>query len=238
MKSILVLSGLAFLFLQSCMIDIFDESIYGEGPVETKERKIGDFTGIKVSAGIDVFLTQDDNTKVEVVADENLHEVIKTEIRGNVLHVYSDVNIRRAKSKKVYVTCKKIEELGVSSAGDLTGQNKIVTDFLDISLSSAGDLDIEVEAQRIECSISSSGDARLSGSAEELYARLSSAGNLKAYELITKKCEVRVSSAGNAKIHVTEELDASASSAGDVYYMGDPKIKNISSSSSGGVYKR
>ena len=238
MRSILVLSGLAFLFLHSCIIDVFDESIYGKGPVETKERNTGDFTGIKVSAGIDVFLAQDDNTQVKVTADENLHEVIKTEIRGNVLHVYSDVNIRKAKSKKVYVTCKEIEELGVSSAGDLTGQNKIVTDFLDISLSSAGDLDIEVEANRIECSISSSGDARLSGSAEELYARLSSAGNLKAYELITKKCKVRVSSAGDAKIHVTEELDASASSAGNVYYMGDPKIKNINSSSAGGVYKR
>ena len=238
MKSILVFSGLAFLFLQSCMIDIFDESIYGEGPVETIERNIGNFTGIKVSAGIDVFLTQGDNTKVEVVADENLHKVIRTEIKGNVLHVYSEINIRKAKSKKVYVTCKEIEKLGVSSAGDLTGQNKIETDFLDISLSSAGDLDIEVEAKQIECSISSSGNARLSGFAEELYARLSSAGNLKAYELITKKCKVRVSSAGDAKIHVTEELDASVSSAGNVYYMGDPKIKNISSSSAGGVYKR
>lgn len=238
MKSILVFSGLAFLFLQSCMIDVFDESIYGEGPVETIERNIGNFTGIKVSAGIDVYLTQGDNTRVKVVADENLHKVIETEIRGNVLHVYSDINIRRAKSKKVYVTCKEIEELGVSSAGNLTGQNKIVSDFLDISLSSAGDLDIEVEAKRIECSISSSGNARLSGSADELYARLSSAGNLKAYELITKKCKVRVSSAGDAKIHVTEELDASVSSAGNVYYMGDPKIKNISSSSAGGVYNR
>ena len=112
------------------------------------------------------------------------------------------------------------------------------TDDLDISLSSAGDLDLDVEAEQIYISISSSGDAKLSGQSDYLKATLSSAGDLDAYDLKVKKCRINVSSAGNAKIFVTEELDASASSAGDVYYMGDPASKTLNSSSAGGIHKR
>lgn len=229
---------LGTLFLHSCVIDLFHESIYGKGPVETRERETGNFTGLRVSSGIDVYLTQGNKTEVQVVADENLHQVIRTEIRGNDLRIYSDANIKKAKSKKVYVTCTNLKEVGISSAGDVLGKNKIETDRLDISLSSAGNLDLEVEAGHIVCSISSSGDAHLKGTVDELFASLSSAGNLDAYELIAKKCEITVSSAGDAKINVTEELEASVSSAGDVHYMGNPKVKNIRSSSGGGVYQR
>ena len=41
----------------------------------------------------------------------------------------------------------------------------------------------------------------------------------------------------NAKINVSKELDASASSAGDIYYKGNPEIKNLRSSSAGGIHK-
>jgi hypothetical protein len=109
---------------------------------------------------------------------------------------------------------------------------------LTISLSSAGDLILDIEAKLIELSISSSGDANLTGSSDYLDASLSSAGNLNAYDLEAKKCKIKVSSAGNAKIYVTDELSATASSAGDIYYLGDPKIKNLSSSSAGGIHKR
>jgi hypothetical protein len=69
-------------------------------------------------------------------------------------------------------------------------------------------------------------------------AGLSSAGDLNAGKLHVKTCKINVSSAGNAKIYVTEELFAKASSAGDIYYYGDPEIKNLTSSSAGGIHKR
>ncbi len=240
MKSLhsLIFLTLIVFFLPGCWIDFWEGTIYGEGPVVTEERDISGFDGIKVSSGIDVYLKQGNSEKVKVVADENLHDVIETEVRNGTLHVFSEVNIRKAKSKKVYVTIKKLNSIRISSAGDVKGQNKINTRYLTISLSSAGDLSLDVDAKRIELSISSSGDANLSGSTDYFDVSLSSAGDLNAYELEAKTCKIRVSSAGNAKIHVTEELSATASSAGDIYYRGDPKIKHLSSSSAGGIHKR
>jgi hypothetical protein len=234
----LILLAFVVFSLPGCYIDIWEEPIYGKGPVITEERDIHGFNGIKVSSGIDVYLKQGNSEKVKVVADENLHDVIETEVRNGILHIFTEVSIRRPKSKKVYVTIEKLNSIRISSAGDVRGQNKIQTKNLTISLSSAGDLILDIEAKLIELSISSSGDANLTGSSDYLDASLSSAGNLNAYDLEAKKCKIKVSSAGNAKIYVTDELSATASSAGDIYYLGDPKIKNLSSSSAGGIHKR
>ncbi len=233
----LVLSGIV-IGLTACDYWVMTDSIYGNGNVESEIRKVHGFEGIKVSSGIDVYIKQGDSENLKVEADENLHEVIRTEVRNRTLHIYSEENIRRAKAKRVYVLYKELNHIKITSSGDVEGVNTLETGNLDISLSSAGDLDIDIDAREIYLSISSSGDARISGKADYMRASLSSAGDLDAYELTVKKCRINVSSAGNANIHVTEELDATASSAGDIYYKGDPANKNLNASSAGGIHRR
>ena len=237
-KSTIMFTLLFAVGLGSCDYSMFTETVYGDGNVVSEIRNISGFDGIKVSSGIDVFIKQGDGENLKVEADKNLHDVIKTEVKNNTLYIYSDENIRKAKAKNVYVLYKNLESIKVSSSGDIKSVNTLETDNLDISLSSAGDLNLDVQAREIYISISSSGDAKIRGDAEYLKASLSSAGDLDAYDLKVEKCRVNVSSAGNAKIYVTKELDATASSAGDVYYMGDPEIKNLNSSSAGGIHKR
>ncbi|HDR88301.1 MAG TPA: DUF2807 domain-containing protein [Bacteroidetes bacterium] len=221
--------------VQGCYIDPFRETVYGEGPVIKKAVDTEYFTGIRVSSGIDVFLRQDENLGVVVEADENLHEYIHHEVRNGILIIDTEVNIRQAKSKKVYISLPELREIQISSAGDVEGQGKFTCRKLDISVSSAGDLSLEVEAGEIRVSLSSAGDIRLSGKADSLEARLSSAGDLDALRLKVEKADVAVSSSGNARIFVTRELNARSSSSGDIYYLGNPEIKNIHVSSAGRV---
>ena len=172
---------------------------------------------------------------IRVEADENLHEYILTEVRGGVLRVYTDANIRSAESRKVYVTMKEIRSISTSSAGDVIGQTPIVADLLELSTSSAGDINIEVKAREINATTSSSGDITLSGSADNISASTSSAGDLKALDLTVREADITASSAGDAKITVTERLKARASSAGDIYYKGNPKYVDAHASSAGSV---
>jgi hypothetical protein len=225
------------LFLSSCYLD-FRETVYGNGNVVTEERSADSFNRLKVSSGIDVFITQGDEESIKVIADENLLEYIKTEIFDNTLKVYTEANIRNARSKEVHLVYRQLREIDISSAGDVEGTNRMKADDLDLDLSSAGDLVLDVEAKRINCNISSAGDARLSGTVDELDADLSSAGDLYAWDLIAKKARVNVSSAGNARICATEEVDLNASSAGDIYYKGDPEKINTHKSSAGSIIKK
>ncbi|MBE0676515.1 MAG: DUF2807 domain-containing protein [Bacteroidales bacterium] len=213
----------------------FGKTVYARGPVTTSERQAGSFNALKVSTGIDVYLTQGEKESIRLEADENLHEYIITEVKGGVLNIYSEVNIRNATARKVYVTMKDIRSIKTSSAGDVTGMNEIVTDILELSTSSAGDINLDVKAREINATTSSSGDITLRGTADKLFAGLSSAGDMKAFELKVREAEVTVSSAGDAKINVSERLKARASSAGDIHYMGNPKFVDAHSSSAGSI---
>ncbi len=223
----------------SCIVGGWNNGISGNGNVEEETRDISGFTGVLVSSGIDVILSEGDNFEVRVVADENLMEVIETSLNGKMLEVGTDrVNIRNAKSKKVYVTLPKLTALKISSAGDCEGQNLFHCDHLELGVSSAGDLSLEVEASRIDLGISSSGDARLAGKADVFNASLSSAGDLHAFDLVAGQVKVDVSSAGGARVHATDEISMSASSAGNIYYRGDARVIKSSKSSAGDIVKK
>ncbi|HUX94514.1 MAG TPA: head GIN domain-containing protein [Bacteroidales bacterium] len=214
------------------------KTVHGNNNVITKEREAGPFSGIKVSTGIDVYIEQGNEQLLKVEADENLHEYIMTEIKGDVMHIYTDANIRSAEKKRVYITMKEIKSVKASSAGDIIGESPIKTDKIEINASSAGEIKLEIVANDIEVKVSSSGDVTLSGEADNLEADLSSAGNLNAFNLKVREAEVSVSSAGDADVNVTESLQARASSAGDIHYTGNPGHVDAHSSSAGSIHKR
>ena len=87
------------------------KTVHGNNNVVKKERDAGIFHRIKVSSGIDVYLKQGNNETITVEADENLHEYIITEVKGGVLNVYTEANIRDAERKRVYVTMKDINSV-------------------------------------------------------------------------------------------------------------------------------
>jgi len=229
---------IAIVLIVACTNGQNRKTVYGNGKVVTKERQAGSFDGLRVSTGIDVYLRQGDKESISVESDENLQEYIITEIQGGVLHVYSEANIRDSKEKKVYVTMKDIKSVKASSAGDITGESPIRTKDIEIDVSSAGDIRLDVTADKINADISSSGDLSLKGKADILEADLSSAGDLNAYDLEVREANVSVSSAGDADINVSEKLTARASSAGDINYSGNPKYIDAHSSSAGGVHKK
>jgi hypothetical protein len=239
MKSLRFLTiAVAILSISACTQGQMRKTVYGNNKVVTKERNTEPFTGVRVSSGIDIFLKQGNNESLSVEADENLQEYILTEVRNGVLNVYTEVNIREAERKRVYVTMKEVNSIHTTSAGDVFGETPVKSDRLELSASSAGNIKLEVYAKEIKVNISSSGDVSLTGEVDNLEADLSSAGDLNANDLKTREADISVSSAGNADINVSEKITARASSAGDINYRGNPKYVDAHSSSAGGVHKR
>jgi len=219
-----------------CVVD-FPDSITGNGNVVTQTRNLREFSGIKVSSGIQVFLTKGDMQSIEVETDENLQEWIRTDVDGGILNIYCEKTIRLAKTKKVNIVCESIENIDISSGGRITGLTNFEAEKLDIEISSGGQLSYETHASEIEISLSSAGRAEIKGTTGKLKADLSSAGELRAYDLESGSCDVSVSSAGVAHVSVKDEASFKASSAGRIHYMGEPKIQEINTSSAGSVNK-
>lgn len=235
----LITKTIAFLFIAmtttSCMIDGFN-TVSGNRNVITENRNIKErFERIEVGQGIDLYITQDSKQSLVVKADENLHRLIKTEVENGVLKIYSKRNIRRAKSKRIYLSTPVINGIRVSSGADVYTENTINTKTFDVSVSSGADAKIDVNASTVNASASSGADLKLKGFSDNLFASASSGSSIKAYSLKSKDATVKATSGADIDVYVTGLLTAKANSGGDIDYKGSPKNIDKRRSSGGSI---
>ncbi len=102
----IIVTSIISLLLLSCN---FMTGVDGNGNVVSVEREISsDFNEIKVSQGLDLYITQSDHVSLSIEADENLQDIIMTEVENSVLRIYAAENIRRANSKKIMLNIETI----------------------------------------------------------------------------------------------------------------------------------
>ncbi|MBL0744758.1 head GIN domain-containing protein [Chryseolinea lacunae] len=205
---------------------------------QSQTRAVGSFTGVKVAEGVDVYLVKGDKESVRVEVTGTKLENVITEVSGSYLKVHMrDGNYHGHVDAKVYVTYVKIEKLSASSAGNIFSETTIEATSLEISASSAGNVEVSVNAETIDISASSAGEAELKGKVKNLNVDASSAGEIDAYDLEAQNVTAGASSAGSIRINVVNALTARASSGGSIRYRGNPN-KSITDSSSGGSVKK
>ena len=236
----IIVTTLLSISLFSCNFDMsFGTGVQGDGNVQLEDRSLNQpFTAIKASQGLDVYLTQGNDESIVIEADKNLHELIKTEVKDNVLHIYAEKNIGYAKSKKIMVNFKEVTKITSTSGSDVYSTNTINSEHLELNTSSGSDMNLHVNASVLECNSSSGSDLKLSGKAEKLIADASSGSDIKAGNLIAESSRVKASSGADITVNTAKELTANASSGGDIKYYGNPEIVNKNDSPSGSIRKQ
>lgn len=204
---------------------------------QTEVRNVGSFSGIKASEGIDVYLKkgEKENLKIEVNGTDT-KDVI-TEVSGGILKISMRNDHYHQNAAKVYVTYVSLDKILASSAANIYSDGVLKADVLQISVSSAGSVELQVEAGRMEVGASSAGDVELDGKAKSIIVDVSSAGQVDAYDLEVATAKAEANSAGSVKLFVTTDLDADASSGGHIRYRGSP-IRTMTNSTSGGSVKK
>jgi hypothetical protein len=205
---------------------------------DSENRSVGSFNGIKVGQGIDVYLKKGDKESVRVVTSGIRLEQVQTDVSGSYLKIsLRDGNNRGRIDVKVYVTYVNLEKIAASSAANIYSSGTIKADNLQISASSAANVEVSLEANRLDISTSSAGQVEVQGRSRKVTMDVSSAGQIDAYDLEAEEIEVEASSAGSAKVSVASSLEANASSGGSIRYRGNP-ARSITKSSSGGSVKK
>lgn len=242
LTKIIVATLLAILSLTlfSCNFDInMNPGVRGNGNVETVERTISEpFNAIKATEGLNVYLTQGNSESIIVEADENLHELILTEVIDGVLKIHTSKNIGRASSKKVMINFKDISAITSTSGSDVYSTNTISADYLKLKSTSGSDMKLEVNTVTLECKSTSGSDLKLSGKTGKLIAEATSGSDIKAANLVAESSQVKATSGADISVNTSKELTASASSGGDIKYYGNPEKVNKNKSSSGSVRKQ
>ena len=213
-------------------------SLRGDGNVVKETRKTKSFDEIKVSRGMNVYLSQGKKTNVVVEADQNLLDAIKISVEDNTLKITTNQSIRKATSKKVFVTTPNISLVKSTSGSNVYSKTVISSNKLELSSTSGSNLSLEIECGKVDVSTSSGSNIKLMGNATSFTGKASSGSNLKAEKLITKNCTSSVSSGANLWITAKDNFNGHASSGGNLFYYGDPKEKNIEKSSGGNIIER
>lgn len=233
----IVVTSIVSILMLSCNFSMgFGDGIDGDRNVVVQDRTISDdFESVKVSQGLDLYITQSNDVALTVEADENLHELIMTEVENGVLSIYTTENIRRAASKKIKLNVADLSAIKATSGSDVFSTNTIEADELEVNCSSGADIRIDVMTESLNCHSSSGSDIKLSGKTKLLIAEATSGSDIEAANLKAEISKVKASSGADISVNTSKELTASASSGADIRYSGSPEKVNKSDSSSGSV---
>lgn len=222
--------------LVSCNIDLNISGVKGNGNVVTQKR-LSDvsFSKVKASEGLEVYLTKSTSTSVKVQADENLQELIITEIKGDVLYIHTKESVGKANAKKVLVRFKSLDEISSSSGAEIYSTNFIISENIVVKASSGSDQELAIKSTNIDFNASSGASIKVKGNAKTITAKASSGSNIDADRLIAENCSTSASSGADIDVNCVASITAKASSGGDISYKGNPTEVSKSKSSSGRV---
>jgi hypothetical protein len=195
-------------------------------------RELSAFQAIELRSFGRVFVASGAEQKVEVNAEEDLLERVRTEVEDGVLVVGlrwwlgALLRLPELREVEVHVTLPELRAVKLSGAGQVRSEGVLKAEELELRLSGAGRLSLRLEAGRVSTSLSGAGAVELSGSAGELEVRLSGAGAVDAEGLAARRVRIRASGAGECRVQAAESLEVELSGAGSVRYRGHPRLES------------
>ena len=230
-----------FSLLSIISLNVFAQDAIVKDDNAEKRDLSGSFTAIKVSNGIDLYLSQGNDESVAVSASEPKYlERLKTVIENGTLKIYYEKNdfnwTNTGKRKlKAYVSFKTLEKLNASSGADVHVTGAIKADKLEMDFSSGANFKGEIETGALEVEQSSGAEITATGKAAKLIVSANSGASFKGFDFASEYCDAKATSGADVKINVSKEINAKANSGGGIKYKGDGGIKDLSVSSGGSV---
>lgn len=233
-----LIASIIALFFASCKMSYndYETKTKGNGNVSTQNRTItSDFQKIEVGNGIEAVISQSENKSISVETDENLQEIIRTQIEDGVLKISAASGYSASKSPKVRVHLPVISGLTASSGSILKSDNTLIVNDIAIKSSSGSEMTIQIEANDMSISASSGSSSTISGKAQKLSTDTSSGSDLNCKNLMANAVVSEASSGSTTKITPIESLEAKASSGAAIDYFKKPKTIFIKESSGGSI---
>jgi len=196
------------------------ETIEGNGKLVTKEVTISSFDALKASGVYELKLSQSDKESVKIEADENLQEYFNVRNEGNKLVIDMDKlknkNLRNTKKMKVYVTFRKLKELELKTVGNVSSEEQLSFDDLNLDTKSVGNVDLNLTAKKLELENNSVGNVKLKGKATEAVVKHSGVGSLQAGSFLVQTMNIENTGVGSAEVNAEKDLKVKDSFLGKV----------------------
>jgi len=229
---------------------IMTESAIDTGSVVTREMDFSDFANVEVDCAFRVEITHSDSYRVTVTANKKLFDHIDVTKSGNTLRVSLKLFHLRFYMRpilEVRIAMPILNRLRLAGATRSMVRGFSSQEGLDLNLSGASRLDVDMEAGEAKCEVSGAsrvsgsmkvGDAEftlsgasraeLSGSANNVILSAWGASKLDLADFTLNDASVHLKGASRAMINVNGKLDLDMSGASRLNYIGDPTLRDVS----------
>jgi len=236
MKKYLLLS-----LLLICVLAVNAQKIINDPNAE--RRAVKSFHAIKVSGGIDLFISEGDEAIAVSAKDAETRDYIKTEVVDGVLKIWFEwkngrnIFMSTNKQLRAYVSYKKLDLLSASGGCDVIVDGTITQNNLTINISGGSDFKGKVAVQDLQIESSGGSDVDIAGKASRLNVEVSGGSDFNGYDLVTETTSVEASGGSDVEVTVNKDLNARASGGSDISYRGSASVSEAKSSGSSSVKK-
>lgn len=261
-NKLLVLSFGFFVIIATASCDLVKDMVVleGSGNVETITEDFIGFNRVEASQSFDVSITQGDEYRVVIKADEEFVDYLDITKRGNTL----DIDLKDEFSYRILdgvleasITMPELVLVRLSGASDgmiagfdsndrfeadISGASSLTGDLgagdIILSLSGASELSGDYSVDNVDLSATGASRIQLSGSGKDV--RVDASGNCRVNleEFISEDATVDVGGASEVVLNAGGTVDVSTNGASKVYQTGDGEFGDVSSSAAARVERR
>lgn len=225
--------------------------------LKRETRTVENFDAVTLIGSYDVVYSQGKTTKVEVVAPDNVMDMITTEVKNGTLTISTKkiagvtVISRTSDDVTVYVTSPTLTEMSLIGSGDITAKGPVKSDRLKLNLRGSGNIDFSnIECKYLTANLIGSGDMKISkvSTSETALLQLQGSGDFEVGDADSPNLVVNLQGSGDMEINRVSSADivsATLKGSGDMtlssinckalavnQYGGDMKIKNAKTTTS------
>lgn len=213
-------------FIFSC------ESFNSVVPVEDisiRQKEFFDYQRIDVESAFTVYLNfSDTEEKIEIEANDNLHQYIEVDKVGGTLKIgfRNNTNVNGSATLNAYITIKNISGYSATGASRFILNDPLTVENTDIFLSGAGSFTGDLEVINLSANLSGASTLNLIGSCESFDIEASGASNIYDFSFRCDYLNINLSGASNASLTINHSFDVNASGASIFRYKGEGKVNS------------
>jgi hypothetical protein len=208
------------IFVSACSSKCIEDS----GKHLIKNVTVSPFDEVEVSGPVKLVLRQDSSFAVTISADSNIVDKIKPSVSGNTFKIELDpMTYCGTDSIVIHAGIGALKEIKAGGASKVYSDGKLNLADLNLDLSGATDLNLDVNAGKVNTEIDGAAKLVLSGQAGAHNLESKGTLQLDAFNFVVGNYDLDIEGTGKSNINVLNNLKVNTSGASAIYYKGNPK---------------
>jgi len=214
--------------------------VVGSGNLVTNEEFFSDFSSVDAASGFKLEISQSNSYSILIEADDNALEYIDVRKSGDTLVIGVELGYNfKLVTLNAEITMPELHSLELSGGAKVILEGFNATNQFSVNLSGGSTLRGEFATSK-DVNLDLSGGSVLTelvGEANDLIIDASSGSVLDLSNFAVHDASVELSGGSISTINLDGRLDADLSGGSQLWYIGDPILGNIETSSGSNIHK-